>query len=138
MNRYLKEFLIRGLIFGGFGPIILAIIYFILGFTVENFSLSGKEVFTAVISIYILAFIQAGCSVFNQIEDWPLMKSLFFHFTLLYLAYTGCYVFNSWIEFNAIALLVFTLIFIAIYFVTYATVLICVKATKRRLNEKLK
>ena len=138
MNRYLKKFLIRGLIFGGFGPIILAIIYFIIGFTVDAFSLTGSEVFAAIISTYILAFIQAGCSVFNQIEDWPPMKSLFFHFTLLYLAYTGCYVFNSWIEFNAIALLIFTLIFIAIYFATYAVVVICIKATKRRLNEKLK
>jgi hypothetical protein len=138
MNKHLKAFILRGLIFGGFGPIILAIVYFILGFTIDGFSLTGKEVFSAIISIYILAFIQAGCSVFNQIEDWPLMKSLFFHFTLLYLAYTGCYVFNSWIEFNAIALLIFTLVFVLIYFVTYATVVICIKTTKRRLNERLK
>ena len=138
MNKYVIKFLLRGLIFGGFGPIILGIVYLILGYTVDGFSLSGTEVFSAVLSTYAIAFIQAGCSVFNQIESWSPMKSLFFHFTLLYLAYTGCYLFNSWLEFNLIALLVFTLIFIVAYFAIYITVLICVRATKKRLNEKLK
>ena len=32
MNKYLKEFFHRGLIFGGFGPIILGIVFAILKF----------------------------------------------------------------------------------------------------------
>ena len=39
MNKYLKIFLHRGLIFGGFGPIVVGIVYFILGQTLEGFSL---------------------------------------------------------------------------------------------------
>ena len=30
MNKYLKEFLKRGLMFGGFGPIVLGVIYFLV------------------------------------------------------------------------------------------------------------
>ena len=77
MNIYTKEFFHRGLMFGGFGPIILGIIYFILSLTIPNFALRGAEVLIAIVSIYLLAFIHAGASVFNQIEKWPLAKSLF-------------------------------------------------------------
>ncbi len=36
--------------------------------------LSGEEVLLGVISTYVLAFVQAGASVFNQIESWPIAK----------------------------------------------------------------
>lgn len=45
MNKYVKEFLHRGLMFGGFGPIIAGIVYLILSYTLNNFSLSGSTVF---------------------------------------------------------------------------------------------
>ena len=80
MNKYLKAFLHRGLIFGGFGPIVVGIIYLILSMTLDSFSVSGKEMFFAIISTYLLAFVHAGASVFNQIEEWPVTKSMFFHF----------------------------------------------------------
>ena len=74
MNKYLKAFLHRGLIFGGFGPIILGIIYAILQKTIEGFTLDGAEILVAIVSIYLLAFMHAGVSVFNQIEEWSLLK----------------------------------------------------------------
>ena len=76
MNKYVKEYMHRGLIFGGFGPIILGIIYFILSKTVDGFMLSGLEVMTGIISTYLLAFVHAGASIFNQIEHWGISKSL--------------------------------------------------------------
>ena len=74
MNKYLKAFLHRGLIFGGFGPIVMAIIYLILSFSIDGFLVGGVELFTAAISTYVLAFVHAGASVFNQIESWPIAK----------------------------------------------------------------
>lgn len=68
MNSYAKEFLHRGLVFGGFGPIVVGIVYAILQGTVTAFTLSGAEVCLAIISTYLLAFMQAGATVFNQIE----------------------------------------------------------------------
>lgn len=138
MNKYVKEFLHRGLMFGGFGPIILAIIYFILSKTLDNFTLSGTEVLLGIISTYLLAFIQAGVSVFNQIEHWPLAKCLLCHLVSLYLAYSLCYVANTWIPFEPKVLLIFTLIFMAIYFIVWGIVCFIVKTTSKNLNAKLK
>lgn len=136
-RSYVKEFFFRGMMFGGFGPIILGIIYAILQYTVEGFSLSGPEVLIAIISTYLLAFVQAGASVCNQIEEWPITKSLFFHFSLLYLAYVVCYLVNTWIPFEWTVILVFTAIFVLIYFVIWVTVWLCVHATSKRLNRNL-
>lgn len=138
MNKYVKEFFHRGLIFGGFGPIILGIIYLIISKTVESFSLSAEEVLLGIVSIYILAFIQAGASVFNQIEEWPIPKSLLFHFLTIYLAYALCYILNSWIPFVPEVLLIFTAIFVVGYFVIWITVYTCVKAASKKMNKKLK
>ncbi len=124
--------------FGGFGPIIVGIVFLILEFTLEEFSLSGSEVLLAVVSTYILAFIQAGASVFNQIEHWPLAKSLLFHFLSIYLAYSLCYIVNSWIPFEVMVLVIFTLIFAASYFVIWLSVFLAVKAAEKRLNRNLK
>lgn len=138
MNKYLKTFLHRGLIFSGLGPMVLGIVYFILSLTVDGFSLSGSEVLLGIVSTYLLAFVQSGGSVFNQIEEWPIMKSLFFHLGSLYVAYSICYLVNSWIPFNAVAFLMFTAIFIACYFIVWLTVYFSVKATEKILNANLK
>lgn len=137
MNQYLKNFLHRGLVFGGFGPIIIGIVYAILQKTVSGFSLSGSEVLLAIISSYLLAFVQAGASVFNQIEHWPVSKSLLCHFSTLYLAYTLCYLVNSWIPFKSEIIIIFTTIFIILYFVIWLTVYFSVKAVSKKLNKSI-
>ena len=137
MNKYLKSFLARGAVFGGFGPVVMGIVYAILNRTIENFSLGGGEVFLAIISTYLLAFIQAGASVFNQIEEWPITKSLLFHFGVLYLAYLGFYALNRWIPFDISVVLIFTAIFAVCYFSIWITVFLIVKATAKKLNEKI-
>ena len=137
MKKYAKEFFHRGLLFGGFGPIIIAIIYLILQNTVTNFVLSGNEVFSAIISTYLLAFVHAGASVFNQIEEWSIMKSLLCHFGLLYVIYIACYLFNSWIPFDGNVILIFTAIFVAVYFVVWGIVYFSVRGTRRKMNAKL-
>ena len=138
MNKYVKEFLQRGMAFGGFGPIVMGIIYFILSVTLDDFSLGGGEVFVATVSTYLLAFVHAGASVFNQIEEWPIAKSLLAHFATLYLAYLLCYLVNLWIPFEWAVVGIFTVIFVVGYFAVWAIVLISIKATEKRLNKKLK
>ena len=138
MNRYFKEFFHRGLMFGGFGPVVVSIIYVILENCISDFSLNAAQVCLAVISSYILAFVQAGVSVFNQIESWSVPKALLCHFSMLYTAYLLCYVLNSWIPFKVEVLLVFTAIFVAVYLVIWVSVYLAVKATSRKMNVKLK
>ena len=86
--------------FGGFGPIICGIIFYIISLNNNDFSVDGKQVLIAIMSTYILAFVHAGASVFNQIDEWPIAKSLLFHLGSLYVVYTVCYLLNSWIPFD--------------------------------------
>ena len=138
MNKYLKSFLHRGLIFGGFGPLVIGIVYLSLSYTIDDFSVGGADVFIAVISTYILAFVHAGASVFNQIEEWSLARSLFFHFGSLYIVYVLCYIVNSWIPFEPTVLLIFTLVFIAVYFAVWLAVYFSVRLLGKRMNSCLK
>ena len=137
MNKYVKNFLQRGIAFGGFGPVILAIIYAILEKTVPDFTITGYEICLGIISTYILAFVQAGVTVFNQIEHWSVPKSLFFHFISLFAAYSLCYVANSWIPFEPMVLFIFSLIFIISFFTIWGIVYFSVKSLSKKLNKKL-
>lgn len=137
MNIYLKKFLHRGLIFGGFGPVIAGIVFYCISLSINSFSLTGAQALLAIASTYLLAFLQAGASVFNQIEHWSVPKSLFFHFATIYLAYTACYLINTWIPFKLWVIIIYTLIFILIYAVIWLTVYICTKKTQQKLNKKL-
>lgn len=132
-----KEFFHRGLMFGGFGPIIMGIIYAVAEKTTANVSLSGMEVLIAIVSIYLLAFIQAGTSVFHQIETWSVPKAAFCQLGTLYLTYLACYLLNSWIPFRVSVVLLFTAIFVVGYFAIWLVVYLSVKTVSRKLNAKM-
>ncbi len=133
MNKYVKEFLHRGLMFGGFGPLIAGIVFL----CIPAVNLTGLQVFMAVVSTYLLAFVQAGASVFNQIEHWSLPRALLCHFLTLYAAYVTCYIVNDWIPFHWPVVGVFTLVFAVLYFIIWTTVYLCVRATEKRLNQQM-
>lgn len=137
-TRPVRDFFFRGLLFGGFGPVIAGIIYLILHFTLKDLALTGLQVFTVIVSTYLLAFVHAGASVFNQIESWPLAKSTLCHFGLLYVAYILCYVINSWIPFEPLVLGIFTAIFAVGYAVIWLAVYVSIRVTVKRLNRSLR
>ena len=125
------------MIFGGFGPIILGIIYAIIDSTGTDLSLDGKRILVSVVSVYLLAFIHAGASVFNQIENFSLPKSMLCHLSTLYAAYIICYLINSWLPFDPKFLLFFTAVFLLIYFAVWTVVVISIRLTGKKLNRKL-
>ena len=133
-----RDFFLRGFMFGGSGPIIASIVYLILHFTLQDLTLDGLQVFTAIISTYLLAFVHAGASVFNQIESWPMAKSTLCHFGVLYIAYILCYVVNSWIPFEPAVLGIFTAIFVVGYSVIWLAVYVSIRVTVKRLNRSLR
>lgn len=137
-TRPVRDFFFRGLMFGGFGPIIAGIVYLILHLTLQDLTLTGLQVFTVIVSTYLLAFVHAGASVFNQIESWPLAKSTLCHFGLLYVAYILCYVINSWIPFEPLVLGIFTAIFAVGYAVIWLAVYVSIRVTVKRLNRSLR
>ena len=132
-----REFFLRGLAFGGFGPVIAGIVYLVLHFCLESFTLNGVEVFTAIFSTYLLAFVHAGASVFHQIESWPIAKSTLCHFGLLYIAYVLGYLITSWIPFEPAVLGIFTAIFAVGYAAVWLIVYISIRVTVKRLNRSL-
>ena len=136
MKKYILSFLHRGLIFGGFGPIITGIILAIISLF-NDVVLTGSEVFIVIISTYLLAFVHSGASVFNQIEDWSLSKSIFAHLTCLYFAYVLCYLVNSWLPFNWLDIFIFTLVFVVVYLVVWLFVYITIKHTTKEMNKKI-
>ena len=136
-TRPVRDFFFRGLLFGGFGPVIAGIVYLILHLTLQDLALTGLQVFTVIVSTYLLAFVHAGASVFNQIESWPLAKSTLCHFGLLYIAYVLCYVINSWIPFEPLVLGIFTAIFAVGYAVIWLAVYVSIRVTVKRLNRSL-
>lgn len=136
MNKYVKDFVLRGLMFGGFGPIVTAIVLLIISFFTDV-NLTAVDLFTAIISTYLLAFVQAGSSIFNQIEHWPVLKSISIHFAVLYILYSVCYLVNSWIPFEPKVLIAFSVIFVSSYAVIYAVVYFIVKRTAKQLNKTL-
>ena len=132
-----RDFFLRGLLFGGFGPVIAGIVYLILHFTLKDLALTGLQVFTVIVSTYLLAFVHAGASVFNQIESWPIAKSTLCHFGLLYIAYVLCYLINAWIPFEPAVLGIFTAIFAVGYAVIWLAVYVSIRVTVKQLNRSL-
>ena len=134
MNKYVKEFLHRGLMFSGLGCIIAAII---LCFE-DGIAHDGKTVLAAIVSTYFLAFIHAGTSVFHTVESWSAVKSAFFQLLTLYVSYLACYALNSWLTLSFAVIGVFTLAFVGGYLVIWLAVYLSVKSTGKELNKCLK
>lgn len=137
MKKYMKEFFIRGLIFGGFGPIILSIVYFCVSEFNKTITFGGKEVLLGTVSVYLLVFVHAGASVFNQIDEWGLSKSIGVHFSTLYVAYSFCYLINSWIPFDLNVFGIFTGIFVAVYAIVWVIVYFTTNKVSQKLTDSL-
>ena len=138
MNIYVKEFIKRGLMFSGLGPVTAALVIFIISHFEENLHLGASQVLIMAVSTYILAFVQAGATVFNQIEHWSLPKSLACHFASLYAVYVLCYLVNTWIPFNINVILTFTIIFAASFFAIWTIVFLSVRHLSKKLNKNLR
>ena len=138
MKKFLKEFLLRGLICAGGGPVVLAIIYGILGATgaVEHFS--PNEVCTGILTITLLAFIAAGMTAIYQMEQLPLLTMILLHGGALYIAYILTYLINGWLANQLKHIAIFTGIFIAGYAAIWSIIYCIEKRKTTKLNKLLK
>ena len=113
MKKFWKEFLLRGLLCAAGGPVVLAIIYGILGATGAAETLSPKDVCMGILTITLLAFTAAGMTAIYQMEQLPLPTMILLHGGALYIAYILTYLLNGWILNQLKPILIFTGIFIA-------------------------
>ena len=134
MKAFWKEFLFRGLVSASGGPVILAIIYGILGATGAVAALSPQEVCMGMLSITLLAFIVAGMTAIYQIEQLPLPTMILLHGGALYLVYILTYLINGWLQNQLLPILVFTGIFIAGYALIWLIIYWVSKSKTEKIN----
>lgn len=137
MKKFLKEFLLRGLICASGGPVVLAIIYGILGATGAAEAFTPQEVCTGILTITLLAFVAAGMTAIYQMEQLPLPTMILLHGGALYVVYILTYLINGWLKNQLQPILIFTGIFIAGYAIIWLIIYCIEKSKAAKLNELL-
>ena len=132
MKKAVLEFIRRGFIACGFGPLVLAIFYLILQRQAAVQTLTVNQVCLGIFSLYALAFIAGGMNVIYQIERLPLMVAILIHGGVLYGSYLATYLINGWLEFGTMPILVFSGIFLVGYLVIWAIIYAIIK---KRIDE---
>ena len=134
MKRIISEFFRRGMAACGLGPLVLAVLYWIL----DPQTLTAREVCTGIVSLSALAFVAGGMNVLYQLERLPLMAAVTIHGVVLYICYLATYLLNGWLEEDATPILVFTGIFVLGYLAIWAVIYSIIKRRTERLNRILK
>ena len=138
MKKFVLEFVRRGLIAAGLGPIVLAIVYLILKQSAAIDTLTVDQVCIGIFSLSALAFIAGGMNAIYQVDRLPLMTAILIHGSVLYIGYLGTYLLNNWLDFGIIPIIVFTTIFVVGYIVIWAIIYSIIRRNTAKLNEMLK
>lgn len=138
MKKFALEFLHRGLVACGIGPLVLVIIYLILQRSAAVETLTVSEVCIGIVSLAVLAFIAGGMNAIYQIERIPLMIAILIHGCVLYVSYLGTYLVNDWLDLGVIPIIVFSAIFLVGYIVIWAIIYCIIKRNTAKLNESLR
>ena len=138
MKKFWSDFLLRGLVAAAGGPVVLAIIYGILGKTGVVNALSPQEVCMGILTITLLAMVVGGMTAIYQVEQLPLISAILIHGGVLYGVYILVYLINGWLISQLIPILVFTGVFVA----GYAVIWLCIYLYHRKkitaINRNLK
>ena len=138
MKKFVLDFLRRGLIAAGIGPIVLAFVYLILQQASAIETLSVNQVCIGIFSITALAFIVGGMNAIYQIERLPLMVAILIHGGILYISYLVTYLLNDWLDFGALPIIVFSAVFVVGYIVIWVIIYSIIKRNTDKLNEGLR
>lgn len=137
MKAHVKEFFHRGLVACGGGPLVLAIIYGILGATGTVETLTPWEVCRGILTITLMAFLAGGVTMVYQIEKLALFPALLIHGIVLYLDYLMIYLCNGWIADGITPILVFTCVFVAGYVVVWLIIYAIIRKDTNKVNHHL-
>ena len=134
-KNLVMEFIRRGFVACGIGPIVLAVFYLILGRAGNLQTLTVSQVCTGIFSLSVLAFVAGAMNAIYQIEQLPLMVAILIHGGVLYACYLGTYLVNGWLEWGIAPILVFSGIFVVGYLAIWAIIYSVIKKRTKRLNE---
>ena len=134
MKKIVLEFIRRGLIACGFGPIVLAIVYLVLQNNGAIETLTVNQVCIGIFSITALAFIAGSMNTLYQIERLPLMVAILIHGVVLYFTYLGTFLINDWLKLGLIPFLIFTGAFVVGYLVIWVIIYSIISKRAATLN----
>lgn len=137
MKKHVLEFVKRGFMVASGGPMVLAIVYGILGAVGVIDSLAPGEVCLGILTITFLAFIASGITVVYTIERLPLVSAILIHAGVLYLGYLMIYLLNSWLPRDLMAVGFFTGIFVVGYTVIWVCIYLIIRKKTKQINQKL-
>lgn len=137
MKNYILDFLRRGAAAMGIGPVVLAVLYLILGRLGRLETLTVSQACTGIFSLSGLAFLAGGINALYQVERLPLMVAILIHGAVLYLGYLAVYLLNGWLDLGIGPVLVFTLVFVLGYLVIWAVIYSLIKRKTEWLNRLL-
>lgn len=138
MKKIILDFMHRGLVACGFGPIILAIVYLILQNQAAVETLTVNQVCIGIFSLSALAFIAGGMNVIYQIERLPLMVAILIHGGVLYISYLITYLLNDWLKSGVTSIFAFSVIFVLGYVIVWVIIYSITKRNTEKLNKILK
>ena len=95
MRKYVVEFLKRGMSFCFGGPLVLAIVYGILGLVGAVERLTVGEVVTGIFSSTLLAFIVAGITVVHTVDKLSTFLAALIQGVVLYIDYILLYLLHK-------------------------------------------
>ena len=137
MKKFIVEFLKRGAIFAGLGPLILAIVYFFLHLNGVVEMVPVTKMIAEIISSLILAFIAAGISAVYHVEKLQLGIAGLIQGSVLFADYIFFYLAMGWMPFRWDAIALFTAIFVVIFALIWLIVYLSIRNKIKKMNEKL-
>ncbi len=136
-NSFWKDFALRGLAAAAGGPVVLAIIYGILGATGAVETLTPKEVCLGVLTVTVMAFVAAGITAIYQTERLPLIGRILIHAAVLYADYLFMYLLNSWMPRNWSAIGIFSGFFVGGFALVWLGIYLSIRKNTSNVNRHL-
>ncbi len=137
MKKFIVEFLKRGAMFAGLGPVILSIVYIFLGANGVVETVPVTTLIREILTSMLLAFIAAGISAVYQTEKLQLGMASLIQGSVLFLDYIILYLVNGWMPFTWQAIALFTAIFVAAFLIIWAIVYLSIRRNIKKMNQQL-
>lgn len=138
MKKFAADYVQRGLMAAGFGPVTVAVVYLCLQQAGVMRTITINEACLGIFSSALLAFVVGGANVIYQVERLPILLAMVLHGSILYVSYITVYLLNGWLKWGSTPVLVFSICFLAGYLLIMAAILTLTKRRTARLNHLLR
>ena len=138
MREHIKGFFLRGLTVSVGGPLVLAVVYWIIGMGENAAPINQNEIALGIVTSAILAFIAGGITEIYRVERLPGFFAALIHGVVLYIDYAAVYCINGWFKDGMKSFIVFTVVFAAGYLLIWLGIYLSGRRAVLAMNKKLK